>query len=129
MKRVSKFFFVLLFLFLLSGTCFSQKRDVLFSFCQLRLDKQVIQTNTSFNESFIFSLDENNKPSKIKRVLGKHVKKDDVQACIDNWVFTSFPKDSKIIIMFSWKHGVGWTQMQITNRGFYRRVLLSKDCP
>lgn len=129
MKHISKFLYVPLFLFLLSATCFAQRKDMLFSFCQFKLDDALVQGNISFSESFLFSLDENNKPSKIKRVVGKYLKEDVVQACIDNWTFAGFPKDTKIIVMFSWKHGYGWTQMQVSSKGFYRRVLLSKDCP
>jgi hypothetical protein len=71
MKWISKFLYAVLFLFLLSETCFAQKKDVLFSFCQFELNDALVQGNISFSESFIFSLGENNKPSKLKRVLGK----------------------------------------------------------
>lgn len=129
MKSVSKFLSAILFILLLSATCLSQKRDVHFSFCQPKLNDALIQGNISFNEGFLFSLDENNKPSKIKRVTGKYLNEKEVQSCIDSWTFTGFPKDTKVIVMLSWKHGVGWTQMQISSEDFYRRVLLSKDCP
>ncbi|GEM_PF-4011623 len=129
MKWTSKFLYAFLFLFLLSETCFAQKKDVLLSFCQIELNDALVQRNLSFSESFLFSLDKNNKPSKIKRVNGKYMKESDVQDCVDGWVFKGFPKHTNIVVMLSWKHGVGWTQMQVSSKDFYRRILLSKDCP
>lgn len=99
------------------------QKEVLSSFCQLSLSEELMQSNISFTEGFTFKIDKNGKPIDIKRTLGKYVEEEQVKSCLDNWKFSGFVENSRFSVYFSWKHGVGWTQMRITNKDFSQVVV------
>ena len=106
------------------------QKEVLSSFCRLALSEELKQSNVSFTDGFTFKLDKDGKPIDIKRTLGKYVEEEQVRTCLDNWKFSGFSENSRVSVYFSWKHGVGWTQMRITSRNFSQIVVNgSKSCP
>ena len=100
------------------------QKQVLSSFCQLSLSEDLKQSNLSFTDGFTFKLDKHGRPVGVKRTLGKYVKEEQVRSCLDNWKFSGFAENSRVSVYFSWKHGVGWTQMRITSKDFARVVVV-----
>jgi hypothetical protein len=122
MKLFANFFFLVVLIFLISNFCFAQKKSANLSFCQMEMPEQLFQKNLSFNELFSFTIDGNGKPSKINKVIGEYLKNEDIEECLKIWKFTGFSKDTRAKVLFSWNHGFGWTQMQVSSKGFYRKV-------
>lgn len=106
------------------------QKEVLSSFCRLSLSEELKQSNISFTDGFTFRLDKDGKPIDVKRTLGKYVEEEQVKSCLDNWKFSGFAENSRVSVYFSWKHGVGWTQMRITSKDFSQVVVAgNKSCP
>jgi hypothetical protein len=99
------------------------QKEVLSSFCHLSLSDDLKHSNTSFTDGFTFKIDQNGKPFDIKRVLGKYVDESEVKSCLENWKLSGFAENSRFSVYFSWKHGVGWTQMRISGKDFSQVVV------
>lgn len=129
MKIIVAVCFLIAFLSINAISVNAQK-EVLSSFCQLSLSEELKQSNISFTDGFTFKLDKNGKPFDIERTLGKYVEEEQVKSCLDSWKFSGFAENSRVSVYFSWKHGVGWTQMRITSKDFSQVIVNgSKSCP
>ena len=96
----------------------SAQKDALLSFCQLSLSERLKHANLSFTDGFVFKVDKNGKPVEIRRILGKWVDDQEVVSCVSKWQFSGFEEDSRVIVTFGWKHGVGWTGMRVVSKDF-----------
>lgn len=94
------------------------QKEALSSFCQLSLSDELKQSNISFTDGFTFRIDNNGTPLKLTRILGKYTDNAQVKSCLNNWRFSGFGENSRFSVYFSWKHGIGWTQMRITSKDF-----------
>lgn len=122
-----RFDFVCLLAIVLIGSAsaaFAQQ-EVLSSFCQFQLTEMQRQANFTFTQGYRIKIDKEGRVNEVKRVLGKEewVAIDKAKACFAKWKFTGFDEGRAFVVFFSWKHGVGWTGMNISGGGFSQNVV------
>jgi len=81
--------------------------------CALPLPTGIPQAHASFNAIYEFDVDRQGTPMNIKAVEERFTKIEDVQACLAKW---SLPQSAftHLLVIFEWKHGVGWTKLAIS---------------
>jgi hypothetical protein len=127
--RIIALAFCLVAFFSINLKIVEAQKKVLSSFCQLSLSDELMQSNISFMEGFSFKVDKNGKSIDVKRILGKYVDEEQVSNCLTKWQFSGFAENSRVSVYFSWKHGLGWTQMKIISKDFSEVVTNgSKSC-
>jgi hypothetical protein len=104
----------------------SKQRNLLPAPCEFSISEAYIQANVTFSDGFIFKTDKTGKPFDIKRLTGKDLIDEEARECLSRWRFEGFNENTRISIIFTWKHGVGWYPIKIHSRGFSRTLKWQK---
>jgi hypothetical protein len=96
------------------------------SVCELPLPKSIKQAKADFSISYSFLLDEEGTPSNVTKIQDQYVGKTTFFACIEDWRIKGFPRDTKFIAMFKWKHGLGWTEVVVAAKSFNQVIRIKK---
>jgi hypothetical protein len=129
MKIVFVICFLITFPLIVNCQASQAKKEVLSSFCQLSLSEYLRQANLSFTDSYVFKIDVGGKPVEIRNSRSKYTNEEEAVSCISTWKFSGIAPNSVFHVYFSWKHGVGWTQMEIKGKEFSQKTILAdRDC-
>ena len=94
--------------------------------CSFRVSKLCIKAYSSIHVLLVlFSIDDTGRPKDIQ-VLDKAKTTDwqEVKNCVKKWAFKGFSNGDQFYVMWSWKHGFGWSSMTIRGPNFKQTIQL-----
>lgn len=129
------FVILVCFLILCCGIGFGQNkgadnRQVISAFCDIPISDHLKQANTTFTDVYTFKVDKSGKAVQLRGSRAEFTKLEDIEACLSLWKLNGFANETVFHVEFSWKHGIGWTQMRISSKDFSQVTIIgSKACP
>jgi hypothetical protein len=85
-------------------------------FCGFEPSKSLVQGHANFTLRVLFLIDQKGKPANPRQVGGFRVDQNQVKKCLSEWDFSGLSANSRVTARFTWKHGIGWTQMDVSGR-------------
>lgn len=100
------------------------------TFCNFDLPRNIKVANATFDIVYSFEVDEEGRPVRITKVNDKYVGEGTVASCMESWRFHGIKNGTRMVALFQWRHGEGWTNINISGPDFSQKIKVGGErCP
>jgi len=90
--------------------------------CDFQVLAELARANASFSVIFQIQTDGGGRPSKVAKLKNDFLQDEPFMACLRRWILPA--PNAQVIVVLNWKHGRGWTQLNIDGQGIHRKIRL-----
>jgi len=98
-----------------SSTPRALQREAMVQFCNFTVSSELERANYSSLVIYTFELTDEGRPTKVVPLKDDFVGEEVVTECLRGWRFTGYRPGQQLRVVFVWTHGVGWTQISVSD--------------
>jgi hypothetical protein len=87
--------------------------------CDFKMPKEFARANATFLVAYGLQIGNDGRPTKVEKVKMANdfpIPDEPFVSCVKGWVLPVV--NQRASVLFEWKHGVGWTQIEISGSDF-----------
>ena len=96
-------------------------------FCHFEVAPHIKSMNAGFSVAYSFEVNDKGKPTEIKKLHDPFLQDSVVEQCVQEWYLPGLDSGTTGVLVSTWKHGLGWTEMAIKAGTLQQRIVRSGD--
>ena len=101
-----------------SATTAVQRLEI--NVCEFKVPAELAMANATFTVAYVVQVGEDGRPIKVDKEKNDFLTDEPFVQCIKSWILPT--GNRQLAVLFTWKHGQGWSELAITCEDFSYRI-------